>query len=56
MSVNQVKIDAKQHAVTAVTVYQTNRAAIQRRLPVELTVCYIRSTPRCMPGVTRSIL
>jgi hypothetical protein len=35
---HKIKIDAKEHKVASVTVYQTNRAVIQRRFPVELKV------------------
>ena len=46
MSNFQIKINAKEHKVAAVTVYQTDRAVIQRRFPVELKVCSQLEVPQ----------
>ena len=38
---SQVRINAKEHPIVGVTVYQTDRAVIQRRFSVELKVCWL---------------
>lgn len=35
---NQIKVNAKEHSIVGVTVYQTDRAIVQRRFPVEVKV------------------